>query len=118
MLEIDVIVGGVAADDDVARCLIEMYKVGSMPVRVCATDEQRQTFDDTIAAIENEPDSQARLLRIRSMQDLVSQNCAVLFLLHTTQQLVYSPHLQGITFNTLGWFDFKNIWYHPGPVEE
>lgn len=118
LLEVDVIISGVVADDDEARCLIEMYKVGSLPVRVCATDEQRQTFDDTIAAIENEPDSQARLLRIRSMQDLVSQNCAVLFLLHTTQQLVYSPHLQGITFNTLGWFDFKNIWYHPGPVEE
>lgn len=118
LLEADVIISGVVADDDEARCLVEMYKVGSLPVRVCATDEQRQIFDETIAAIENEPDRQERLLRIRSMQDLVSKNCAVLFLLHTTQQLVYSPHLQGITFNTLGWFDFKNIWYHPEPAEE
>ncbi|MCY9660436.1 ABC transporter substrate-binding protein [Paenibacillus chondroitinus] len=118
LLEADVIIGGVVADDDEARCLIEMYKVGNLAVRVCATDEQRRVFDETIAAIENEPDRQARLERIRGMQDLVSKNFAVLFLLHTTQQLVYSPHLQGITFNTLGWFDFKNIWYHPGPVEE
>ncbi|MBA2942475.1 SgrR family transcriptional regulator [Paenibacillus sp. CGMCC 1.16610] len=118
LLEADVIIGGVVADDDEARCLIEMYKVGNLAVRVCATDEQRRVFDETIAAIENEPDRQARLERIRGMQDLVSKNFAVLFLLHTTQQLVYSPHLQGITFNTLGWFDFKNIWYHPGPVED
>lgn len=112
----DIIVGGVVADDDEARCLIEMYKVGNLPLRVYATDEQRRTFNETISSIEAEPDSQVRLQRIRSMQGLLSQNHAVLFLLHTTQQLVYSPHLQGISFNTLGWFDFKSIWFRPETV--
>ncbi|MBP1965737.1 ABC transporter substrate-binding protein [Paenibacillus aceris] len=118
LLDADVIIGGVVADDDEARCLIEVYKVGNLAVRTYATDEQRRVFDETIAAIEAEPDAQTRLQRIRGMQDLVSDNYAVLFLLHTTQQLVYSPHLQGITFNTLGWFDFKNIWFRSDSVEE
>lgn len=113
----DIIVGGVVADDDEARCLIEMYKIGNLALRVYATDEQRRTFDETIASIEAEPDSQVRLQRIRSMQGLLSQNQSVLFLLHTTQQLVYSPHLQGISFNTLGWFDFKSIWFSPEIVD-
>lgn len=113
----DIILGGVVADDDEARCLIEMYKVGNLPVRVGATDEQRRTFDETIASIEAEPDSEVRIQRIRSMQGFLSQHHSVLFLLHTTQQLVYSPHLQGIAFNTLGWFDFKNIWFRPETLD-
>ncbi|TXK75999.1 ABC transporter substrate-binding protein [Paenibacillus sp. N3.4] len=113
MASADVIVSGVVADDDEARCLIEMYKVGNLPVRVYATDEQRRIFDESIASIEAEPDSEVRLQRIRSMQELLLQNHSVSFLLHTTQQLIYSPHLQGIAFNTLGWFDFKSIWFRP-----
>ncbi|RTE08989.1 ABC transporter substrate-binding protein [Paenibacillus whitsoniae] len=118
LMEADVVLGGVVADDDEARCLIEMYKIGNMPTRLFATDEQRQVFDDTIAAIEADPDAERRLQRIRAMQALVSDSYAVLFLLHTTQQLVYSPHLQGITFNTIGWFDFKNIWYRTDSLED
>lgn len=118
LLEADAVVGGVVADDDEARCLIEMYKVGNLAVRTFATDEQRRVFDETIASIEAESDADRRLQQIRGMQTLLSENYAVLFILHTTQQLVYSPHLQGITFNTLGWFDFKNIWYRTEPLEE
>jgi len=125
--EADVILGGVVADDDEARCLIEMYKMGNMLIRAAATDAQRQRFDDTISGIVAEPDAQARMAGIRAMERLLTEEHYALFLVHTTQRTVFSPHLKGIAVNTLGWFDFKNIWFRPelepplpaaSPVEE
>ncbi|MFD0694665.1 ABC transporter substrate-binding protein [Paenibacillus sp. GCM10027628] len=113
LLEGDVLLGGVVADDDEARCLIEMYKIGNMLTRVCASDEQRQTFNDTIARIVAEPDANVRMAQIREMERLLTEEHRVLFLVHTKQQTVFSPHLKGIAVNTLGWFDFKNIWFRP-----
>lgn len=109
----DILLGGVVADDDEARCLIEMYKIGNMLVRVCATDEQRQTFNDTIARIVAEPEANVRMSRIREMERLLTEEHRVLFLVHVVQQTVFSPHLKGIAVNTIGWFDFKNIWFRP-----
>ncbi|MBD0381400.1 ABC transporter substrate-binding protein [Paenibacillus sedimenti] len=115
--ESDVLLGGVVADDDEARCLIEMYKVGNMLIRVCATDEQRQTFNDAIARIVAEPDANVRLQQIRGMERLLTEEYHVLFLVHVKQQTVFSPHLKGIAVNTLGWFDFKHIWFRPETKE-
>ncbi|MEW9698366.1 ABC transporter substrate-binding protein [Paenibacillus sp. SI8] len=113
LLKADVLLGGVVGDDDEARCLIEMYKMGNILIRVCASDEQRRTFDDTITRIVTEPEAGLRLEMIRSMERLLTEEHRVLFLVHKTQQTVFSPHLKGIAVNAIGWFDFKNIWFRP-----
>ncbi|UJF34908.1 ABC transporter substrate-binding protein [Paenibacillus hexagrammi] len=113
LLEGDIILGGVVADDDEARCLLEMYKIRNMLIRVCASDESRAQFDAMIRSIVAQPDGQERMRQIRAMERILTDEYHVLFLVHTTQQTVFSPHLKGISVNTLGWFDFKSIWFRP-----
>jgi SgrR family transcriptional regulator len=113
LMEGDAKVSGVVADDDEARCLIEMYKMSRLSIRAYAPDELRRTFDETIADIVAEPDAAVRLERIRGMERLLTDGYRVLFLAHTTQQTVFSPDVRGISVNTLGWFDFKDIWFRP-----
>lgn len=109
--EADCMIGGVVADDDEARCLIEMYKMGTLVIRSYAPDDLRRTFDETIAGIAADPDAEARLAAIRGMEKLLTDDFRVLFLAHKTLKTVFSPNVQGVAVNTLGWFDFKDMWF-------
>ncbi|MBB6672166.1 ABC transporter substrate-binding protein [Cohnella nanjingensis] len=102
MAEADLAIGGVVADDDEDRCLLEMYKMDGMPVRAYATDAQREAFDAEIESIVAEPDEETRRRRIRGLERLLTDARSVLFLLHTTQETVFNPDVRGIALNTLG----------------
>ncbi|KIL42266.1 hypothetical protein SD70_01660 [Gordoniibacillus kamchatkensis] len=117
LAEGDAKLGGVVADDDVARFLVETYKVGILSIRTYTPDDLLRTFDETVADIVAEPDAGVRLRRIRGMEKLLTGDCRVLFLAHTTQQTIFSPDVRGISVNTIGWFDFKDIWFKPKEIK-
>jgi MarR-like DNA-binding transcriptional regulator SgrR of sgrS sRNA len=110
-MDADGMVSGVVADDDEARCLLEMYTMGTLAIRSYAPDDLRRTFDETIAGIVANPDEEARLAAIRGMEKLLADDFRVLFLAHKTLKTVFSPNVQGVALNTLGWFDFKDMWF-------
>lgn len=111
----DAVLGGVVVDDDETRSLIQIYKMGNLLIRAYASDDLRNIFDERIKDIVAEPSPDVRLERIRDMERLLTDEYRVLFMAHTTQRTVFSPNLQGIVVNPIGWFDFKDIWFRSSP---
>lgn len=47
---------------------------------------------------------------MQELEALLNHEHAALFLLFKGLQTVHDPSLRGVTINSLGWIDFKNVW--------
>ncbi|MDF2923082.1 MAG: transporter substrate-binding protein [Paenibacillaceae bacterium] len=105
--------GGAVADEDLEISLLEMYLINNMPLRIYFHEELQREIDQGIAAILEEPRESERPIRIRELETVLKRESYVLFLLHPISRTVYSPEVNGVSLNSLGLVDFKNLWFQP-----
>lgn len=113
MKEAHCYLGGAVADDDLDLSLLEMYQIQNMPLRIYFSDELQAELDRRIEAILQEPEEALRPARIRELEMSLKKDCFVLFLLHPTCKTTFSSGLKGVSLNSLGLVDFKNLWVQP-----
>lgn len=113
MLEADCFLGGVVADDDLDLSLLEMYKVGNMPIRTYLDEVLKSELKRRIEAILQEPSATERPLRIRELETCLKRDCYALFLLHPICKTTFSSVVNGISLNSLGMVNFKDLWFQP-----
>ncbi|MFC5468293.1 ABC transporter substrate-binding protein [Cohnella suwonensis] len=111
LLEGDLMLGGVVGDDDEDRCLLEMYKMNNLFVRSYMDDGMRAAADAEIVSLLAEPSNEKRNARIRGLQRLLTDGHCFHFLLHVPQNTVFNPKLQGMSINSLGFVDYKSVWF-------
>lgn len=109
--EADCVLSGVVADEDTDLSLLEMYQIGNMPIRIYFGPELEQEIDRRIAAIVREPSESERPARIRELEQVLKQDGCVLFLLHHRLRTAYSPAVNGVSLNSLGFVNFKDLWF-------
>lgn len=112
-LESHCFLGGVVADDDLDLSLLEMYQIGNMPLRSYFSEELKGDLNARISAILQEPSDTVRPLRIRELESSLKRNYEVLFLLHSICRTSFSSVVNGVSINSLGEVNFKDLWFQP-----
>jgi SgrR family transcriptional regulator len=65
-----------------------------------------------------DPASDKRLLIALELEEMVKADEAVLFLYHRHPKAQVHPSLKGVNINSLGWVDFRQVWFDRLPFNE
>ncbi|MEV5028056.1 SgrR family transcriptional regulator [Paenibacillus sp. LPE1-1-1.1] len=99
----------VFAEDEV--CLIELYEQTGNFLREHMDPRLlgwvKGKIDDALAC-QTAEDRWSHLLEI---ENKLKEDTLVLFLLHKKLNTFYNPNIKGVGVNSLGWIDFKDIWF-------
>lgn len=113
MLAADCYLGGVVADEDLDMSLLEMYQIGNMPIRTYFSEELQRELNERISAILKEPSEVERPVRIRELESALHKEHVVVFLLHPIGRTTFSSVINGVSLNSLGMVNFKDLWFQP-----
>lgn len=109
--EADCTVGGVVADEDLDLSIMEMVSIGNMPIGVYLRHELGLELSKRIDAIHREPSERERLVRLGELEQVLKRDGYVLFLLHHRMHTSYHPVVKGVTLNSSGFVNFKDLWF-------
>lgn len=109
--EADMILAGEVFDDDLHLGLVEMYLRENSFIRYHASPALREMFDSKIANALQEEKKARRLKRLMEIEEELKNEQAILFLYHTRQSSTFHPSLKGVSLNSLGWVNYKDIWF-------
>lgn len=100
--------GFVLAEDE--ACEIEAYEHGDSIFKSYLDDELlgwiHQQIDAALSA-ETEPQ---RRQHLKMIEEHLRDSATVIFLHHRELRASFHPSIRGVSLNTLGWIDFKDIW--------
>ncbi|SFE78088.1 DNA-binding transcriptional regulator SgrR of sgrS sRNA, contains a MarR-type HTH domain and a solute-binding domain [Bacillus sp. OV194] len=110
MREADLILSGEVLADPVELALLDMYEVGNSFISSLMDEDLREEKDQMIQQVFKATTMNERMQRFYELEDLLKQRHALLFLYHSKQSILHHQSLQGVTLNTLGWADYKDLW--------
>lgn len=73
--------------------------------------ESKTTSRRMLKQLQAERGQQTRNKLIVDLEQRLIKNNEVFFLYRWQQQLFFHSNLQGITFNSLGWVDYRDLWF-------
>ena len=106
----DLILSGEALDDNIEMALYQWFASKSS-LRHCMGGEHRERMDSMLLQAASKPKRKARMEAFREMDIYLQQQLVLMPLYHYQQQLHYGNKVQGLYLNSLGWVDFKNVWF-------
>ncbi|KZE79196.1 hypothetical protein AV654_17115 [Paenibacillus elgii] len=90
--------------------LLELYLREDSYVRLVMDEELSARVEKIASDLLASPSPEYRKHRMQELEALMNHEHVVLFLLFKGLQTAHDPTLRGVTFNSLGWIDFKNVW--------
>ncbi|MNC03789.1 hypothetical protein D3C75_512130 [compost metagenome] len=105
-------VGGLVADEDTVMFLLELFHAGHYS-GFFLHRELQQEMEERLGSIKQEPGEETRRSRLKELHALLARDRTVITLIHPANRVMYSPSLRGVTVNTLGQVDFKDLWFQP-----
>ncbi|WP_134685471.1 SgrR family transcriptional regulator [Brevibacillus migulae] len=109
--EADMILAGEVMDEDIQLAIVEMYRTENSFFRYQLNDELRMELDARVQAAVEEQERDVRLQKLEEIENLLVSEQTMMFLYHSRQQSAHDPALKGVTLNSLGWIDYRNIWF-------
>ncbi|NGQ95966.1 SgrR family transcriptional regulator [Brevibacillus sp. SYP-B805] len=110
-LEAEMLLAGEVLDEDLQFGIVEMYQTESSFFRYHLSDALREQLDRGIADALREGNRANRLAMLQGLEEVFKREHALLFLYHSRQSSAYDPALKGVALNSLGWVDYKDIWF-------
>jgi len=109
--EADMILAGEVMDEDIQFAIVEMYRTENSFFRYQLSEELCMELDARVQTAIEEQERDVRLQKLEEIEELLIAERTMLFLYHSRQQSAYDPALKGVTLNSLGWIDYRNIWF-------
>jgi SgrR family transcriptional regulator len=106
-LQADFILFAIMLDKDTELRLVDLYKT----IRLHVGTEMGGQMEQIIAKIIQEEDKKNRTTQFIALERLLKETNAILFLYCKQLKTVYHPTVKGISLDSLGWVEFKNIWF-------
>jgi MarR-like DNA-binding transcriptional regulator SgrR of sgrS sRNA len=108
-LQADLILFAVMLDNDAELRIIDLYKSMQQHVGLTVGAQMEQS----LKAIIHESDPRSRLQQFVALERMLKDTHAIHFLYRKQLKTVYHPSVKGISMDSLGWVEFKNIWFRP-----
>jgi SgrR family transcriptional regulator len=106
-MQADIILFAVMLDNDTELRLIDLYK--SMQQHV--GQAVKLQMEHYMQAIIHEIDPPARTTKFIALERMLKEIHAIHFLYRKQLKTVYHPSVKGISMDSMGWVEFKNIWF-------
>lgn len=106
-LTADMILFAVVLDNDIELRLIDLYK--SMQAHL--EPSMSEQIENLMANILKEPISANRIIQLQKLEEILKQHHLIHFLYKKYQKTVYHSSVKGISLDSLGWVQFKDIWF-------
>ncbi|WP_442604199.1 ABC transporter substrate-binding protein [Paenibacillus sp. KN14-4R] len=113
LLEADCVLLGITSFDDIDIALLDTYLSPFSVNYVHLTEATRAQIQRQITDMQQEPLHNGHIKRINELESIIKHSYQTLFLLHRTQQTIFKSSIRGIALNSLGWIDFKQLWFQP-----
>lgn len=106
-LEADLLLFAVMLDNDAELRLIDLYK--SMQHHL--DPELAGRLDQGIAGLLKEPSRPRRWAMLGELEQVLKEHDAIVFLYQKYLKTAFHPSVKGISLDSLGWVQFKDIWF-------
>ncbi|MCR8636892.1 ABC transporter substrate-binding protein [Paenibacillus radicis (ex Xue et al. 2023)] len=88
---------------------------GQSPLRCCLPAERLLELDRRLAELPNEPSREARLQQLVRLERELLDDQTVILWYRWHQTASFPPELRGVSISSLGWVDYKQLWFaHDG----
>jgi SgrR family transcriptional regulator len=109
----DLYLGCIVMEEGIEYSLIELFLSENSCIRNHAGAELLEELERILSRIYLDSSAVGRLQKIQELEKLIKQHYAVMFLYHRRQKSLVHPALKGASLNSLGWVDFRNVWFEP-----
>jgi SgrR family transcriptional regulator len=116
MCQADIIMGGAVAENNIEFFMLDIYKSKNSYIRNLIGNNLRRKIDDEISLILEEPSAEIRIRKLHELEFMLRDDFAVLFIYHFRQVSYYHPSLRGVALNSLGWMDYRDLWFDPRSI--
>ncbi|MBB6453551.1 MarR-like DNA-binding transcriptional regulator SgrR of sgrS sRNA [Salirhabdus euzebyi] len=114
MMEADIIISGEVFSNHTDLAFLDMYKIEDSFISNLLNDELTK-HKDTLLAESMEADNIVdRMSKLKQLETLLKESFALLFVYHSKQAIYHHQSLHGVTLNSLGWINYKDVWIEKG----
>jgi SgrR family transcriptional regulator len=106
-LQADLILFAVMLDNDAELRLIDLFKSMQQHVGQAIKLQMEYYLNDII----QEAHSPTRANKFIGLERLLKETNAIYYIYRKQLKTVYHPSVKGISMDSLGWVEFKNIWF-------
>jgi SgrR family transcriptional regulator len=106
----DIVLSAETLDDNIEFTMLQLYQTDNSCMKNHLNPELSSLVEEKISLIRCEPLRDKRLKMIKELEQILRDHFFVVFLYHYRQRAVYQPSLKNLSFNSLGWVNFKDLW--------
>lgn len=110
MQDADIILSAETLDDNIEFTMLQQYQTANSVIKNHLGPKLTSLVQEKISLIKREPLREIRLTMVKQLEHMLREEYFVVFLYHYRQKAIYDPTLQGLSFNSLGWVNFKDLW--------
>lgn len=103
----DLVLFAIMMDEHRELRLYDMYK----SMQQHAAPEVQTLLDDSLQQLRYESDPLCRKTLLEQLESQLKQRCSLLFLYRKHLKTAFHPSIRGISFDSLGWVRFRDIWF-------
>ncbi|MCZ8513493.1 ABC transporter substrate-binding protein [Paenibacillus filicis] len=97
-------------NDEGEVSLLELFLREDSFIRAHMHEEIKARVDKIAADLLSSASPDYRKHRLNDLEELLGHEHVVMFLLFKELNTFFNPSVRGVTVNSTGWIDFKNIW--------
>lgn len=110
LLEADIILSAETLDDNIEFTMLQLYQTENSCIKNHMDQELCSLVDERISLIQCEPLRDKRVKMIIELEQTIRDHFFVVFLYHYRQEATYQSSIKNLSFNSLGWVNFKDLW--------
>ncbi|NOV02222.1 ABC transporter substrate-binding protein [Paenibacillus planticolens] len=103
----DLVLFAIMIDEHRELRLYDMYK----SMQQHAAPEVHKLLEDSLRLLRDEIDPKRRITLLEQLETRLKQRYSLLFLYRKHLKTAYHPSIRGISFDSLGWVRFRDIWF-------
>ncbi|MEX2460373.1 MAG: ABC transporter substrate-binding protein [Paenibacillaceae bacterium] len=107
----DISIGAIVTEDESDFSLIEIFLSENSCIHRHMSSEQLKQMEGIVKRVYQEPSSAKRNVIAKELEQMLKLDDAVLFLYHRQLKTQVHPSLKGVHLNSLGWVDFRRVWF-------
>jgi len=81
------------------------------------TIQMKETMNERITKIKKEIHPSKRIKKYRELEKFLVEEGVLGFLVHKQVEVSYDITLEGVSFNSRMWIDFKDLWYKQTKID-
>jgi SgrR family transcriptional regulator len=109
--EADLILHAVGYSEDTDFSLLEIFQIENNFVKGHLGPILAPKVDEILTDILKEPSQAVRQAKLSRIESMLKENYAVLFLYHISRRVLSHSSLQGISLNSYGMVDMRDLWF-------